>query len=91
MLLWLHNEKHHLIFKPVVLVLFADRPIVFTEENKNVDAILNVWFAGSEAGNAKADVRFGGVNPSGKLTASFPQNVRLVKEVLQLNVALNAV
>ena len=61
--------------KPVVLVLFAGRPMVLTEENKNISAILNVWFAGSEAGNAIADVLFGDVNPSGKLTTSFPQNV----------------
>ncbi len=61
--------------KPVVLVLFAGRPMVLTEENKNVSAILNVWFAGSEAGNAIADVLFGDVNPSGKLTTTFPQNV----------------
>jgi beta-glucosidase len=61
--------------KPVVLVLFAGRPMVLTEENKSVPAILNVWFAGSEAGNAIADVLFGDVNPSGKLTTTFPQNV----------------
>jgi beta-glucosidase len=61
--------------KPVVLVLFAGRPMVLTEENKKVPAILNAWFGGSEAGNAIADVLFGDVNPSGKLTTSFPQTV----------------
>ncbi len=61
--------------KPVVLVLFAGRPMVLTEENKKVPAILNAWFGGSEAGNAIADVLFGDANPSGKLTTSFPQTV----------------
>ena len=61
--------------KPVVLVLFAGRPMTLKWENDNVPAILNVWFGGSEAGNAIADVLFGDVNPSGKLTSTFPQNV----------------
>ncbi len=61
--------------KPVVLVLFTGRPLDLTWENKNVPAILNVWFGGSEAGDAIGDVLFGEVNPSGKLTATFPQNV----------------
>lgn len=61
--------------KPVVLVLFAGRPMTLKWENDNVPAILNVWFGGSEAGNAIADVVFGDVNPSGKLTSTFPQHV----------------
>ncbi|MRX40686.1 beta-glucosidase BglX [Flavobacterium sp. LC2016-23] len=61
--------------KPVVLVLFDGRPLVLNEENATVPAILNVWFAGSEAGYAIADVLFGDVNPSGKLTATFPRSV----------------
>ncbi|HMQ08632.1 MAG TPA: beta-glucosidase BglX [Saprospiraceae bacterium] len=61
--------------KPVIMVLFTGRPLAMTWENEHVPAILNVWFAGSEAGDAIADVLFGEVNPSGKLTATFPQNV----------------
>jgi len=61
--------------KPVVLVLFTGRPLTIKWENENVPAILNVWFGGSEAGNAIADVLFGDVNPSGKLTTTWPQNV----------------
>ncbi len=61
--------------KPVVLVLFTGRPLALTWEDENVPAILNVWFGGSEAGDAIADVLFGEVNPSGKLSMTFPQNV----------------
>ncbi len=61
--------------KPVVLVLFTGRPLTLTWEDKHVPAILNVWFPGSEAGYSIADVLFGDVNPSGKLTMTFPQNV----------------
>ncbi|MDR2948910.1 MAG: beta-glucosidase BglX [Prevotella sp.] len=61
--------------KPVVLVLFTGRPLTLTWENQNVPAILNVWFGGTEAAHAIGDVLFGDVNPSGKLVATFPQNV----------------
>lgn len=61
--------------KPVVLVLFTGRPLVLNWENENVPAILNVWFGGTETSRAITDVLFGDVNPSGKLTTTFPQNV----------------
>lgn len=61
--------------KPVVLLLFTGRPLALKWENENVPAILNVWFAGTEAGTSIADVLFGDVNPSGKLTTTFPQNI----------------
>lgn len=61
--------------KPVVMLNFSGRPTVMTWESENVPAILNVWFGGSEAADAIADVVFGDVNPSGKLTISMPVNV----------------
>ncbi|QIH35089.1 beta-glucosidase BglX [Sphingobacterium sp. DR205] len=61
--------------KPVVLVLFTGRPLTLTWEDAHVPAILNVWFGGSETGKAVADVLYGDVVPSGKITATFPRNV----------------
>jgi beta-glucosidase len=61
--------------KPVVMVLFTGRPLTITWENEHVPAILDVWFGGTEAGNAIADVLLGKVNPSGKLSMTFPRNV----------------
>jgi beta-glucosidase len=61
--------------KPIVLVLYTGRPLTINWESKNVPAILNVWFGGTQGGNAVADVVFGDVNPSGKLPVTFPQSV----------------
>ena len=61
--------------KPVVLLLFTGRPLVLNWEDANVHSILNVWFGGSETGDAVADVLFGKVTPSGKLTTTFPRSV----------------
>ena len=61
--------------KPVVMLNFSGRPTVMTWEAEHVPAILNVWFGGSEAGSAIADVVFGKVSPSGKLTMTMPRSV----------------
>ncbi|GAB3295019.1 beta-glucosidase BglX [Hymenobacter tenuis] len=61
--------------KPLVIVLMSGRPLTLPWEDQNADAILETWFAGTQAGNAIADVLFGAYNPSGKLTATFPQHV----------------
>lgn len=58
--------------KPVVLLNFAGRATELSWEAKHVQAILNVWFGGSEAADAICDVVFGDVNPSGHLTVSMP-------------------
>lgn len=61
--------------KPVVMLNFSGRPTVMTWESEHVPAILNVWFGGSETGDAIADVVFGDVSPSGRLTMSMPRSV----------------
>jgi beta-glucosidase len=59
--------------KPVVLLVFSGRPLVLDWAAKHVTAIMEVWFPGTEAGNAIADVLDGDASPSGKLPMSFPR------------------
>lgn len=60
--------------KPVVLLNFSGRPTVLTWEQEHVDAIMNVWFGGSEAAGAICDVLFGDKAPCGRLTMTMPQS-----------------
>lgn len=60
--------------KPIVLVLMNGRPLALDWENSHANAIVEAWFAGTEAGNAVADILVGNYNPSAKLTVSFPCN-----------------
>ncbi|PWT74593.1 MAG: beta-glucosidase BglX [Bacteroidetes bacterium] len=61
--------------KPIVMILFNGRPMTLNWENDHLNAILDSWFAGTEAGNAIADALFGDYNPSGKLSITFPRSV----------------
>ena len=60
--------------KNTALVLFTGRPLVLSDIEKSVGAILNMHFPGTEGGNAVASLIFGDSVPSGKLTMSFPRS-----------------
>ena len=61
--------------KPVILLLTNGRPLVLKWFGGHTNDILEAWFLGSMAGRAAAQVLFGEVNPSGRLTMSFPAAV----------------
>lgn len=61
--------------KPLVLVVITGRPLTLTWEQAHADAILLMWFGGTEAGHGAADVLFGRYNPSGRLAITFPRHV----------------
>lgn len=65
----------HALGKPYAVVLMNGRPLTINWIAENSPAILETWFAGTEAGNAIADVLFGDVDPGGKLPVTFPRNV----------------
>ena len=60
--------------KNTSLVLFTGRPLVLTGIEDSVGAILNMYFPGTEGGNAVARLLFGECSPCGKLTMSFPRS-----------------
>ena len=59
--------------KPVVLVIFAGRPLVITNQFSKVDAILYAWHPGIEGGAALGELIFGEKSPSGRLPITFPR------------------
>ncbi|RHU29233.1 glycosyl hydrolase [Parabacteroides sp. TM07-1AC] len=58
--------------KPIVLVMINGRPLTIGEEAKKVNAVVEAWYPGERGGEAVARILFGEVNPSGRLSMTFP-------------------
>ncbi len=61
--------------KNIIIVSIGGSPIDMRLWVNEVPAILQGWYAGSEAGNVFADILFGDINPSGKLPFTFPKKL----------------
>lgn len=68
-------QEIHKLGKPLIVVYINGRPIAEPWIVEHADAILEAWYPGQEGGHAIADILFGEVNPSGRLTISIPKHV----------------
>ncbi|KFZ26696.1 MAG: Periplasmic beta-glucosidase precursor [Candidatus Izimaplasma bacterium HR2] len=68
---WIKLAK--ILKKKVVTVLYNGRPLVLNNIDQS-DAILEAWYLGSKSNEALTDLLIGKINPSGKLTMSFPRH-----------------
>ena len=60
--------------KPIIVILLNGRGYSIPWLKENVDAIVEAWYPGEKGGDAITNILFGSVNPSGKLTVTFPQS-----------------
>ncbi|MFY0760153.1 beta-glucosidase BglX [Metabacillus dongyingensis] len=68
-------KKMKQLHKPIVTVLFNGRPLDLHGVIDQSDAVLEAWYPGTEGGSAIADLLYGDVHPSGRLSMSFPYSV----------------
>ena len=66
--------------KPVVLCLMAGSDLDLSYAREHFDAILDLWYPGSQGGAAAARVLFGEVSPSGKLPVTFYETLEELPE-----------
>ena len=57
--------------KPIVFVMLTGSALSINWENENLEAIVNAWYGGQDAGSALADILFGDYNPAGRLPVTF--------------------
>lgn len=62
--------------KNVIVVIQSGSAMILGDWRDKVSGIVHMWFGGEGAGGAIADVLTGRVNPSGKLTETFPKVMR---------------
>lgn len=65
----------HKLNKPIITLLFNGRPLDLHGVIEDASAVVECWFPGSEGASAICDVLYGEVNPSGRLSMSFPYAV----------------
>lgn len=58
--------------KPVILIVFGGRAQVISDIADRCAAVIQAWYPGEEGGNAVADILYGKISPSGKLSLSYP-------------------
>ena len=61
--------------KPIVAVMVGGRPLSYNYVAEKVPAIIQAWYLGQETGTAMANLLFGKINPSGKLSITIPRSV----------------
>ncbi len=61
--------------KPVIVIIFAGRPLTISDLSQKADALIYAWQPGTRTGDALADILSGDFNPSAKLAITFPYNV----------------
>lgn len=75
--------------KPVVLLLMNGRPLDITWAAENIPSILEIWYPGTEGGNAVADLLLGDANPGGKLPVTWMRHVGQVPIYYSHNLTQN--
>ena len=65
--------------KPTILIIVAGRPQSVVWESENLPAIVNAWEPGMYGGQAVAEILYGKVNPSAKLSMTIPRTAGQVQ------------